>query len=119
MKNKLIIIVTIVLFVISSFALAYIEKIQSDENLQKNWWVVYFNDPKSANFNFTIENHSQNEKFSWEISRGKEKIGSGNEDIAKGGKEIIELPPEKIPSKGKMTITVTDGNDKKQIYKNL
>jgi hypothetical protein len=118
MKEQIIILITIVAFFISSLTLAYIEKNRSDENKGKDWWALYFNDPKDENLDFTIENHSNRSTFNWEVLADGEKIQEAAFSIPKGEKKGFMATVRDIDGK-KIIITATDGEKKKEIYKNF
>lgn len=117
MNSKTIVIFTVIFFLASALFLAYTEDRQSDENFQKDWWVLSFNDPKSADINFFIENHSNKSSFHWEILANKEKIQEGDIKIAKGSTWTSDVQVDNLS--GKITIIVSDSKDKKEIYKKL
>lgn len=87
---------------------------------QKNWWVVYFNEPKSLSWNFSIENHSDKTDFKYEIFDGTNKVDEGTAIINKGEIRNIALDQKigHIENK-KITIQVSDGSEKKEVYKNF
>ncbi|HRY82174.1 MAG TPA: hypothetical protein P5232_00495 [Candidatus Moranbacteria bacterium] len=116
MKNKLIISAVIFSFLLSASLLSWNEKKQSDENVGKNWWSLYFVEPKSDVFDFVIENHSDKNNFEWTILSDKEKIKEGAFEIKKGEKGRINFS---LSSDKKITIQVISGNEKKEIYKNF
>lgn len=105
------------LLIISFFLLSYIGEKQADPDNQ-NFWVLYFSDPKSENFNFVIENHSDKTDFHWEALADGNKINEGNENIAKGStwKPRFQVPES---DNKKITIVVSSGDVKKEIYKNF
>ncbi|PIP27964.1 MAG: hypothetical protein COX29_03630 [Candidatus Moranbacteria bacterium CG23_combo_of_CG06-09_8_20_14_all_35_22] len=119
MKSKTIIFTTIIFFIFSASSLAWIEKKQSNENTGKNWWVLYFAEPKSDKLNFIIENHSDENNFHWEILSNKKKIQEGEAEIKKGS--ALQLNPDlALASENKkITILVISKDEKKEIYKNL
>lgn len=117
MNNKTIIFSTIGFLLVSFIFLAFTERRQQDPNSQ-NWWAIYFENPKNNSLNFVIENHSSNESFQWEIAADKDSVTKGIVNIKKGDKKTIPVSSNSITNK-KITITVTSGNSKKEIYKNL
>jgi hypothetical protein len=117
MNSKAIIISTIVIFFMSSLFLAWSEKRQSDENFQKDWWVLSFDEPRGSDINFTIANHSQKTSFHWEVISGAEKMSEGEARIAKGSIWKSDIKTGDLT--GKITIRISVGSDKKEIYKNL
>lgn len=108
--------VFLIIFLVASFLyLAYIEQGRRGE---ENFWVLYFADPKSDNFNFVIENHSDKNNFHWEVLADKNKINEGNIVVSKGTKENVNLSGSGEENK-KITIIVSDGENEKEIYKNI
>ena len=119
MKNNIIILATILFFILSASSLAWIEKKQSNENEGKDWWALYFTEPKSDSLNFVIENHSNENNFHWEISYGGDKIKKGNSNIKKGSALQLNSHLNIEPENKKIIIQVISGDKKKEIYKNL
>jgi hypothetical protein len=115
--NKKIIIILVIFLIISFFYLAYVEKKQADLN-NKNFWVLYFSDPKSDNLDFVIENHSHNTNFHWEVLADENKINSGDITIVKGSTWKSNFQVADINNK-KITISVLSDNEKKELYKYL
>jgi hypothetical protein len=116
MKEKKIILI-LVLFLLASFSyLAFVETRQADLNYQKNWWVVYFENPRNESLNFTIENHSDQNKFHWEVLQDKTKLSEGEAQISKGEKNTIPVDLKDVIGK-KITISISDSKEKKEIYK--
>lgn len=119
MNQKSIIIAIASFMLLASLFLAYTERKQLDENSQKDWWVLYFEKPQSReDLGFTIENHGKKSAFSWEIYLGENKIGEDGATLPKGEKKTVPATSEDIRDK-KITIIVSDGAAKKEIYKNL
>ena len=119
--NNRIIIITILGMLLTSFVfLSVVEKKQSNIN-NKNIWVLYFPDPKNDSLDFTIENHSQNKVFHWQILLDETMVTEGDSAISLGDTKTIAVPTDNIDlSNKKITISVTDtNNNKKEIYKNL
>lgn len=121
MQKKIIIFITI-LFIASSFWLFYQSDKQTNPDLNKNWWAVYFVDPKSDNLNFIIENHSDKNDFHWEILADKNKVKEDNIKIEKGAQSELnsdsELSSDEFKNK-KITVDISSGDEKKEIYKNF
>lgn len=113
--NKYIVFSVIIFLLLSFVFLSATERKQEGLESQ-NWWVVYFEDPKSNDLDFIIENNSNEKSFRWEAMVGNEKISGGNLEIKKGEKKII---PVELENKGKIEIIVVTGEEKKSIYKNL
>lgn len=117
MQQKKIILFLIVLFIASSAWLFHASDKLTDPNAGKNWWALSFNEPTSQNLDFTIENHSDQTVFHWEVLQNNQKIKEGDEKIDKGAS--LNVTPDENLSTGKITINVTAGEEKKEIYKNL
>jgi hypothetical protein len=127
MQKKLIIFI-VALFILSSAYLLAIGNKFNDLNFGKDWWVVYFANPKDNDWNFVIENHSDNVSFHYTILKDKEKVFEGDAKVENGKTDIIKpdfasadakaLADKKAMS-GKVTIEVSAGDEKKEIYKNF
>ncbi len=117
MSNKSIIL-SLILFLVLSFAyLAYTETKQQSPASQ-DWWVVYFANPKDESLDFVIENNIDQSKFHYEIATDEDKLKE--EDIAINKGEKKEVPVEIRNAKDKkIIIKVSSGNDTREIYKIL
>jgi hypothetical protein len=120
MSNKIIIFTTVAFLFVSFVFLSVVEMKKGDIN-SKNIWMLYFSDPKSSSLDFTIENHTQNKNFHWQILLDKTVTTEGDSTISLGNTKTIAVPKDNIDlSNKKITISVTDSNNnKKEIYKNL
>lgn len=117
MSNRIIIITT-VFFLLTSFVfLSWTQKRQADINT-KNLWMLYFQNPKDNSVDFSIENHSQNSKFHWQIFADASLLKEGDIIISQG---IIQTVPVQIIEEKKLrkkiNIIVSTNNEKKEIYK--
>lgn len=86
----------------------------------KGWWSVSFQDPKSDNFTFYLENYANSNKFHWKIS-GSDGIslGAGDTEAMQGEIKKVEINLANVKN-GKITLSVSDDSgNKKDIYKNL
>lgn len=113
MNNKTIIRALIIFLIVSFFYIAYTEQKQHSTG---DWWALYFNDPKSKNLDFVIENHSDKTNFHWEVLADKDKLKEGNVNVVKNDKKSIDISDLNISNK-KITIIVSSGGEKKDIYK--
>ena len=120
MGNKIIIFTTVAFLVISFVFLSVVEMKQSNIN-SKNIWMLYFSDPKGSSLDFTIENHSPNKIFHWQILLDKTLITEGDSIVSLSDIKTIYVPKDGIDlSNKKITISVSDSsNNKKEIYKNF
>lgn len=115
-QSKKIIIFFIALFFLSSASLFFAEKYYKNSS-DKNWWAVYFENPKDDNLNFIIENNTASGNFRWELWSGDNKIKEGVELINKGNEKTVEI--KSAGGKEKSDIKVFLNNEKKEIYKNF
>lgn len=106
-------------FLFASFVfLSFVQQKKQDIN-SKNWWVIYFENPKNESLNFSIENHSDDANFHWEIFSQKTKIKEGDVSVEKGVTKTIPVSSSGITDK-KITISIADNKGtKKEIYKGL
>jgi len=119
MQQRKIIIFLTALLILSSLWLSFVSQKMNDPDYQKNWWALYFSDPKSDNLDFAIENHSDKKDFHWEISVDRDKIKEGDIEIEKGKSQKLSFEQNlgNLENK-KITITVSASDEKKEIYKN-
>ncbi len=117
MQQKKIIIFLIILFVSASAWLSYTSYKFVDPNVGKNWWVLNFTQPTGKDLDLTIENHSDQSSFHWEILKNNQKLQEGDATIEKGASQNVA--PEGNFENGKFVVDVTTGSEKREIYKNL
>jgi len=117
MTQKKLIIFISVLFILCSSYLFFVSDRSLKSDAEKKWWALSFEDPKSDNLNFTVENHSAQNNFHWEIKADNQKISEGDVEIQTG--ETKKIDPETKNNSGKISITVSTGSAKKEIYKNI
>lgn len=105
---------------ISSAYLFFVDSRDSNPDFRKDWWIVYFTDPKNSSLDFVIENHSDKNYFNYDIFDGNNRVSGGGVIIGKGETKIIALDEKlgQIENK-KITIRVSDGLELKEIYKNF
>jgi hypothetical protein len=118
MSQKYLILTTIVLLAISFISLAYIESRAKNPNLNKNWWVLSFQDPHGSSLDFTIENHSNSNDFTYEIIQDNNVLDQTSIIIPKGESKNISVPVNQTFKATKTTITAwTNDKDRKEIHK--
>ena len=124
--QKKIIIFVITLFIVSASWLFYVNYREINPNLNKNWWSVYFQNPKSDNLSFVIENHSCQTNFRWKVLKEGQAVKKGIENIKKGEikKVMIDyaqlgLKINQLAETKKIIVQVIAGNHQKEIYKNI
>lgn len=118
MNEKRIIIAIVIFMIVSFLFLAYNEKKQQDPDYQKDWWAVYFIDPKSNSLSFVIENHGNSPEFHWQILKNKKVAEEGDVNIKKGSS--VNIAPDmsaNVPDK--IDVKISDGKSDKEIYKNF
>lgn len=115
-QKNLIIFITVLFFLCSSY-LFYVSDRSLRSDTEKNWWALYFEDPNGKALDFSIENHSAQNNFHWEITADSKKLDNGDIKIKTGESQTIQ--PEIKDITGKISITVSTSNDKKEIYKNF
>jgi hypothetical protein len=110
------IIITIALFFLCSFSfLAYTGWKQQQADYAR-WWTLSFNDPKSNDLSFTIENHSDQTAFHWEIFLDKTSLSKG--DVMLNIGEIKSIPAIATDVAGRtVTVKVSTPQGSKDIYK--
>jgi len=119
MQQKKLILFIIIIFVLSSAYLLAIGSKFNNLNFGKDWWAVYFSDPKDNSLDFAIDNHNNIASFHYVVLKDKEKISEGDVKVENGKIDIIK-PDVAQASSGNITIEVSTGdNDKKDIYKNF
>jgi hypothetical protein len=112
-----IIIFILTLFIISSVFLFGKNEQGLNPDYQKDWWAVSFVDAKNTDLSFNIENHSNNNNFSWEIVSGKDTLKKGDLIVARGEKKDIPIDLSNL--KNKILVRVSDGKEFQEIYKNF
>lgn len=116
-QQKKIILFLIIILTVSSIWLFRASDKAIDPDAGKNWWAVYFVEPKSDKLDFVIENHSSRADFHWEVLENNQKIKEGNEKIERGQKS--QIISEISADFGKIIIRVNLDEEKKEIYKNF
>ena len=117
MNQKSIIISLAIFFLASFFSLALIEKKQHQI---ENQWFLYFQNPNDSGLNFVIENYKETEDFKWQLLRNDDILSQGDVSFDKNeSKLIIPLLTQDLNPEGKYVILVTQGNNRKNIYKIL
>ena len=117
LNSKIVIISILAMLLLSFIFLSVLEKRNSDLG-RRNVWFLYFTEPKESAKDFAIENHSNNASFHWEIATKKNVIQKGDIIVPKNETKTIPVVVSDMSDK-KITITVTQGNNKKEIYKNF
>lgn len=116
MNNKVIILTTSFFILVSFIFLATIERKQADINT-KNIWMLYFENPESNSLDFTVENHTPNTNFHWQILADKTVVRQGDLNIKLGAKKTVPVLLADTDGK-KITISVTGSeNGNKEVYK--
>jgi len=111
------IIITIALLFVCSFSfLAYTGWKQQQYDYSHSWWALSFNDPKSNDLSFTIENHSDQTSFHWEIFLDKSSISKGDTMLGIGESKLIPAIATDVSGRT-VTVKVSTPKGSKDIYK--
>lgn len=118
MNNKKIILLAVFLMLASFIYLAAREIHFADYKTGGQTWFLYFNEARSNDLSFTIENYSQHQNFTWSLYLDNDKIQEDSGEIISGSQKII-TPNINLPDIGgkKITVKVTADKDEKDIYK--
>lgn len=117
--EKFIILALFGMMLLSFVFLSAVESKNANLN-NNNVWMLYFTDPKSDSLDFTIENHSKNSDFRYEILIDKKVVIDSKLSVPLGETKTVPIPKETLDlSNRKITIIVTAGDNKKEIYKNF
>lgn len=124
MTSKIIITSVLILLFVSFSVLFAVEKMNNNYDYNKNWNVVYFNNPNDNSLDFTIENHQGVKgEYSYEVIAGGKSIEKGTAQIEAG--RNVEISPnlnlEKIIEQDTIRISaeINYGDVKYNIYKDL
>lgn len=85
---------------------------------EPQWWSIYFANAKDQSLNFTIENHTDQTDFLWQVLVNKNITQEGDEQVAKGETKDVIIENNTSEQK-KVIINVFSGEEKREIYKNL
>lgn len=118
MNQRTIILIITTLFIASSIWLFAASERHMDPDRGKDWWALSFIDPKGAELDFKVENHSENADFSITVLSGANKISESREMVEKTKEKEITLDERNISGR-KIIIRVTHGQETREIYKNL
>lgn len=117
MSQKHLIIGLFLFFTATTVFLFWQNNHELDPDQGKNWWTFSFTAPeREESLSFFIENHSDKTNFQYEVAVGKEVI-SKDTFIAKPGEKTTVTLPFIAKQKERVKITVTTGNEKKEIYR--
>lgn len=117
LSEKHIVIVFCLLFAMSSAFLFWQNERALDPNQGKSWWILSFTEPATrTSLGFTIENHSQETRFQYQIVSEKKILLEDTINLTTGEKRTIT--PDVTPSETSRTsIVVTSGTEKQEIYR--
>lgn len=116
-SEKHLVIIFSALFLMSASFLFWQNERELDPNQGKDWWTLSFADPKDPNnLDFTVENHSNTTEFTYQILSEKQVLLTGNIST-KPGTDITIRREVTAPSSARVSIIVSDGIEKKEIYR--
>lgn len=117
MQQKTLISISLLLFALGAVFLFWQNERELDPDQGKNWWVIAFALPKeSSDLSFTIENHSDQASFRYEIAADKAVLLQETLSVNRG-ETLTVTPPLTAQTDTRTTITVNSGNDTKKIYR--
>ena len=116
-KEKSLGLIFAALFFLSASFLFWQNERELDPDLGKNWWTLSFTDlENSEDLSFTVENHSNSVSFTYEILSEKRMLSTGILS-PKRGEQVTIHPEIPFPSDARVSIVVSDGIEKKEIYR--
>jgi len=121
MSSKIIIIATVILLIASFATLFIIEAKNHDYDYNKNWSVVYFENPRDDSLDFAIENHEgQEAKYNYNVFVGGDELIDSEVEIKAGATQKISpvISSERL-SGNKILIDINYKDTEYKIYKNL
>ena len=117
MKEKRLILITVLIIFVSFVSLASIQQKYFLSKAQSGQWSIYFSDPKLSDTNFVIDNQGGAGLFSWTITDDQNIIRTGSAKVAAKEKHPIDTGFE-TNNHNKLSIEVKDASNKtKSIYK--
>lgn len=117
MQQKTLISISLLLFALGAVFLFWQNERELDPDQGKNWWVIAFALPKeSSDLSFTIENHSDQVSFRYEIAADKTVLVQDTLSVNRG-ETLTITPPITAQADARTIITVSSGNDTKKIYR--
>lgn len=117
MTQKSLIIIFIILFAASTCFLFWRNESELDPNQGKSWWTLSFATPgQPVSLTFTIDNHSDTNRFEYEIVADKQSLMKEALIVTKGN-SITITPDISTTPDIRTTIIVTTGTEKKEIYR--
>lgn len=115
MFNQKIILISLAIFILTSFS--YLAIIEKKQHQIKDGWFLYFENITDTSANFTIENYSAKNDFSWEIIVDNNSLKKGDVQVLKGDKKSVTIDE---PLEGNsLKVIVSHSKETKEIYKNF
>lgn len=117
MTQKSLVIIFVFLLAISTCFLFWRNESELDPNQGKSWWTLSFATPEEpSSLAFTIDNHSNTNRFEYEIVANKQSLMKEALIVTKGN-SITITPDISATPDIRTTIIVTAGIEKKEIYR--
>lgn len=117
MSHKKLLTFCSIFFVIGTLFLFTKNEEERNPDKEKNWWTLSLLSPKEEeNLAFTVENHSTQTDFSYEIMIGKETIAKES-FLAKRSEKTTITPPLLRKQSERVRVIVTTGDEKKELYR--
>ncbi len=118
-QANLIIFFFVALFLVGSIYLFSIDQRYDSHKYAKGWWSLSFDNPKTNDLSFEIENFTSKSDFHWELLADNAQISEGDASIGHGKTQEIKIDADKAQSDKRMIIRISLGTDTKEIYKNI
>ena len=115
MTNQKIIIFSLIFLIFSSFA--YLAFTETRQHQIKDGWIIYFDNISDSSVNFTIENYSNQDEFSWEYYANDTLVKKETMKVLKNEQKSVTI--DEPANSQSIKITVSDSEKSKDIYKNL
>lgn len=117
MSQKTLITIFFIMFATSAMFLFWQNERELDPDYNKSWWTLAFAAPQEqTNLSFTIENHSDQNNFRYQIIANKETIAEETLEIKRGETKTI-FPSLIATTDIRASVIVTTGKEQKEIYK--
>lgn len=115
MSNQKTILISLTFMLLISFS--FLATLERKQHVIKDGWFLYFDNIENDSLNFTIENYSNKNDFTWEITAENKSFLKDSLSILKEDKKSVTI--NEPLQKGLIKITVYHAKEKKEIYKNF
>lgn len=117
MSQKHLILISLALFAAGAAFLFWQNERELDPDRGKDWWTLSFAIPSSpGSLAFTVENHSDQTDFRYEIIVDRQTLSEETFELKRGATTTI-APELGAHPDARTSVTVTAGMEKKEIYR--